>query len=173
MKDIEFNSEKEKSKSSFFTKKTQILLLVFCILSGIVFILFHQFLLAQKEDGESILPFFFGKDRPSTSPSQIIDYLKWSSESTCKKKVYFGGPLLEQPNHKLTLFGGQKAVCLDERVAPEIDNCIVYSFGDRDHYFETSIAEQQGCTVSLFKIRVCSYLINISIYFCRFTHLVI
>jgi len=76
-----------------------------------------------------------------------------------KKSVYFGGPLFEQPSRKLTLIEGQKAVCLDEQVAPQVNNCLVYSFDIRDDwYFEESM-ENQECNVSLFKI-----FINITIY---------
>ncbi len=121
-------------------------------LCSIAFILFYQLLLTQNQR-ESTLSFFLGKPRQSSNPSEIIDYLKWSSESACKNKVYFGGPLFEQPSHKLTLFEGQKAVCLDEKIAPKINDCLVYSFGIHDDwYFEESMEEHQGCRVSYFKI---------------------
>jgi len=140
----------EKSSSTFITKKAQILILIFCIVSTITFILIHQLLLTKYQE-ESTLSFFLGKHHQSSNPSEIIDYLKWSSESACKNKVYFGGPLFEQPSHKLTLIEGQKAVCLDEKVAPQINDCLVYSFGIRDDwYFEESMEEHQGCRVSLF-----------------------
>jgi len=143
--------DQEKPSSISITKRTQILIILFlfsCTLSCVIFILIHQ--LVIKKEGESILPFSLEKDL-SSSPSEIIDYLKWSTESTCKNQVYFGGPLFEQPSPKLTLFEGQKAVCLDEKVAPEVNNCLVYSFGIRhDWYFEESMEEHQGCSVSFF-----------------------
>ena len=131
--------DQEKSSSISITKRTQILIILFvffCTLSSVVFILIHQLVIAKE--GESILSVFLEKEHdPSSSPSEIIDYLKWSTESACKNKVYFGGPLFEQPSHKLTLFEGQKAVCLDEKVTPQINDCLVYSFGIRDDwYFE-------------------------------------
>ena len=142
----------KKPSSSFITKKAQILILLFCIISTIAFILFYQLLLTQHQR-ESTLSFFLGKPRQLSNPSEITDYLKWSSESACKNKVYFGGPLFEQPSHKLTLFEGQKAVCLDEKVTPQINDCLVYSFGIRDDwYFEESMGKHRGCNVSLFLI---------------------
>ena len=103
------------------------------------------------KEGESILSFFLKKEQHSPTPSEIIDYFMWSAESTCKKRVYFGGPLLEQPSRKLTLVEGQKAVCLDVKVDPQINDCLVYSFSIRDDwYFEESMEEHRGCNVSLF-----------------------
>lgn len=144
--------DQQKSSSAIFTKRVQILLLLFCTLSSIVFILLHLMVIA-KNGNETILSFFFKKEphQHLPSPSEMIDYFKWSTESACKKRVYFGGPLFEQPSRKLTLVEGQKAVCLDDKVTPQINDCLVYSFGIRDDwYFEKSMAEHQGCNVSLF-----------------------
>ena len=155
----------KKPSSTFITKKAQILILLFCIISTIAFILFYQLLLTQHQR-ESTLSFFLGKPRQSSNPSEIIDYLKWSSESACKNKVYFGGPLFEQPSHKLTLFEGQKAVCLDEKVAPKINDCLVYSFGiHEDWYFEESMEKHQGCRVSSFSLMILENCISLVSYF--------
>jgi len=160
--------DQEKSSLISITKRTQILIILFvffCTLSCVIFILIHQ--LVIPKEGESILSFFLEKEHdPLSSPTEIIDYLKWSTESTCKNQVYFGGPLFEQPSPKLTLFEGQKAVCLDEKVASEVNNCLVYSFGIRnDWYFEESMEENQGCNVSFFQIKTLRKKIKMSIYF--------
>ena len=140
--------DQQKSSSSAITKRAQITLLVFCTLSSIIFILIHLIVFAKK--GEVILSFFLEKEPNSSSPSDIIDYFKWYTKSTCKKEVYFGGPLLfERPSRKLTLAEGQTAVCFDEKVAPQINDCLVYSFGIHDDWhFEEGMEEHQGCNVS-------------------------
>ena len=144
--------DQEKSTSTSITKRPQIsLLLLFCTLGTTVFILIHLMVMASKD--ESLLSYFFKRQHQSASiSSEIIDYFKWSSESACKKEVYFGGPLLfQRPSRKLTLVEGQKAVCFDEKVAPQINNCLVYSFGIHDDWhFEKGMEEHQGCNVSLF-----------------------
>jgi len=120
--------DQQKSSTTLVTKRVQISLILFCAVGSIVFILINQLVIAKE--GESI---------------------------TCKKSVYLGGPLFEQPSRKLTLNEGQKAVCLDEQVAPQVNNCLVYSFGIRDDwYFEESM-ENQECNVSLFKIFINSH----------------
>ena len=144
--------DQEKPSSKSFTKRNKILLVIlflfFCTLSCVVFILIFQLITAKE--GESILSFFREKEHhPLSSPGEIVDYLKWSTERTCKNQVYFGGPVFEQPSTKLTLFEGQKAVCLDENVAPQVNNCLVYSFGIRnDWHFEESMEEHLKCNVS-------------------------
>ena len=141
--------DQQKSTSTSITKRPQIsLLLLFCTLGTTVFILIHLMVMASKD--ESLLSFFFKKQHQSASiSSEIIDYFKWSSESACKKEVYFGGPLLFEQNRNSTLVDGQKAVCLDDKVAPQIYNCLVYSFGLHDDWhFEKGMENLQGCNVS-------------------------
>jgi len=114
--------------------------------------LIHQLIIA-KEGDESIFSFFIGKDHPSWSPSAVIQNFNPSNQSkpTCQKKFYFGGPLTDQPSQKLTLFDGQKAVCLDEKIAPQVNNCLVYSFGIQNKWsFEESMEEHLGCHVRFF-----------------------
>jgi len=91
--------DQQKSSSTLITKRAQISLLLICTFGSIVFILIQQLIIAKE--GESILSFFLEKEHHSPpTPSEIIDYFKWYTESSCKKRVYFGGPLFEQPSLK-------------------------------------------------------------------------
>lgn len=125
------------------TRRTQTLILLFCTVSSlIVFTLKYQNPIENK--AEQILPFSFDrKEHQSSNPSE-------KSSATCENKFYFGGPLFEQPSPKLTQMDRQKAVCLDKKVAPKINDCLVYSFGIQfDWYFEESVEENLGCQVGL------------------------
>ena len=122
------------------TRRTQTLILLFCTVSSlVVFILRDQ--ITTENQAEPILPFSFDhKDHPSSNPSE--------KSVTCENKFYLGGPLFEQPSRKLTQMDRQKAICFDEKVVPQINNCIVYSFGvNFDWYFEESVEENLGCQV--------------------------
>ena len=131
------------------------MLILFCTVCGIVFTLMHSMFIAIV--GESILSFFTEKEHnPSSSPSETIDYLKWSNESACKNQFFFGGPLfVEQLSSKSALNEGLKTVCLDEKFAPRVNNCLVYSFGIHDDWsFEESMVGHQGCNVILLKYKI-------------------
>jgi len=140
--------DQQKSTSTSITKRAQIsLLLLSCTLGSIAFLLLHLMIMATRD--ESLLSYFFKKQHESSTSIEIIDYFKWFTESACKKEVYFGGPLLFEQNRNLTLVDGQKAVCLDDKVAPQINNCLVYSFGIHDDWhFEKAMENLQGCHVS-------------------------
>lgn len=122
------------------TRRTQTSILLFCTVSSlIVFILKDH--ISTENKAEQILPFSFDhKEHPSSNPSE--------KSAICENKFFFGGPLFEQPSRKLTQMDRQKAFCLDKKVGPEINNCIVYSFGiNFDWYFEESVEENLGCQV--------------------------
>ncbi len=144
--------DQQKSSTIIITKRARILLILFCTVCGIVFTLMHSMFIAII--GETILSFFAEKERnvPSLSPSEIIDYLKWSNESACKNQVFFGGSLfVELLSPKSALNEGLKAVCLDEKFAPRVNNCLIYSFGIHDDWnFEERMEEHQGCNVLFF-----------------------
>ena len=132
----------DQNKSSSNTRKAQILILLLCTLSSVVFFtLKHQQLIANK--GEKILSSLFDNNDPQK--------LKSSEKSViCEEKYYFGGPFFERPSPKVTENYRQKAVCLDAKVSPEIGNCLVYSFGIQyDWYFEESMVNVL-CQVQFF-----------------------
>lgn len=132
----------DQNKSSSNTRRVLIAVLFSCTLSGIVFLtLKHQQLIANK--GEKILSSLFGNnDHQSLNPSE--------KSSTCEEKYYFGGPLFTRPVPKVIENYKQKAVCLDPKVSPEVNNCLIYSFGIQyDWYFEESM-ENVGCQVHFF-----------------------
>ena len=126
--------------SKLIAKKAKtVLILLLCTLSSIVvFILIYQLIIAMQ--GGPILSFFLSEnDSQASSPSnEIIEHFKWFDEKACKNKVYLGE------------YEGQKVVCLDDQVAPQTNNCIIYSFGIRDDWsFEEKMTELRGCHVSL------------------------
>ena len=130
----------KKFSSQFFAKKAPIILIpLFGTLGSIVvFILIYQLIIAKQ--GGPILSFFLSEnDSQASSPSnEIIEHFKWFDEKACKNKVYLGE------------YEGQKVVCLDDQVAPQTNNCIIYSFGIRDDWsFEEKMTELRGCHVSL------------------------
>lgn len=134
--------DEQKSSSRCVTmRRAQMLLLIFCsVTSIIVFSLKHQLLIESK--GEEILSFIFNdKDHQASNPSEKTE------KNICETRFYFGGPLFERPSRELTHMDRQKAVCLDEKVAPKISDCLVYSFGIQyDWYFEESMGGI-GCQV--------------------------
>jgi len=143
--------QQKSSSKTFLPKRGLILLLLFCTLSTVVFILIHQLVIEKK--GESILNYFIGENQHLSGPSVMVSHHNLKtlnhSKTTCEKKVYYGGPSVQQPSNKLTLFGGQRAVCLDEKIVPKINDCLIYSLGIRgDWSFEESMEEHLGCHVS-------------------------
>jgi len=131
--------------SKLIAKKAKIvLILLFCTLSSIVvFILIYQLIIAMQ--GGPILSLFLSENDSQASSlcDEITEHLKWFDEKACKNTVFFGE------------YEVQKVVCLDEQVAPKINNCIIYSFGIHDDWsFEEKMEELRGCHVSLLQIEL-------------------
>ncbi|XP_032796615.2 methyltransferase-like protein 24 [Daphnia magna] len=82
----------------------------------------------------------------SLTPEQIIEYLMWSNQTSCKLSHDFGGKMLKNPSG----LDGQKAVCLDSQVAPKAGRCIVYSFGINNEWSFDEAMESYGCKVFAF-----------------------
>ncbi|XP_057381535.1 probable methyltransferase-like protein 24 [Daphnia carinata] len=82
----------------------------------------------------------------SLTPEQIIEYLMWTNQTSCKLSHDFGGKMLKNPSG----FDGQKAVCLDTEVAPKAGSCIVYSFGINNEWSFDEAMESYGCKVFAF-----------------------
>ena len=80
-------------------------------------------------------------------PQQIIDYFHWANSTSCKLAHDFGGKLMRHPSG----FDGQKSICLDPKVRPSEDHCIIYSFGinNSDWSFDETM-EKYGCRVFSF-----------------------
>ena len=49
----------------------------------------------------------------------------------------------------LSFFDGHKAICLDKGIAPQVNNCIVYSFGINHEWSFDEAMEKYGCHVGL------------------------
>jgi len=85
--------------------------------------------------------------KPSEATSQqMIDYFNWSNRSSCGLAHDFGGQMMNNPSG----LDGQKAVCLDPKVAPQPGNCIVYSFGINNEWSFDDLMEKYGCEVFAF-----------------------
>lgn len=88
-------------------------------------------------------------DFDSLSPGQMMNYFLWTNRSSCGLIHDFGGwlnPGLSKP----TAFDGQKAVCLDDKIAPNPDKCLVYSFGINYEWSFDEEMEYYGCHVYSF-----------------------
>jgi hypothetical protein len=80
------------------------------------------------------------------TPHQIIEYFKWSNQTSCKLTHDFGGHMHRKPSG----LDGQKAVCLDDQIAPKAGSCIVYSFGINNEWSFDETMENYGCKVYSF-----------------------
>ena len=91
--------------------------------------------------------------------SQLMEYLKWpADQKACERVGYYGGVLITYNN--LSFYDGQKAICLDKGVAPQVNNCIVYSIGINNEWSFDDTMEKYGCNVGFLKI----IRYNLSIY---------
>jgi len=78
-------------------------------------------------------------------PRQIIEYLKWTNGMSCQEWQHFGGEY-----HLFSGMDGQKAICLDAPVAPDRDDCLVYSFGINNEWSFDEAMQEYGCDVYAF-----------------------
>ena len=81
---------------------------------------------------------------------QIVDYLKWTNQSACALKHYFGGTFSAASLRFVPGKDGQKAICMDYRVDPDSRGCIVYSFGINNEWSFDKEMERYGCRVFSF-----------------------
>lgn len=77
---------------------------------------------------------------------QIMRYFMWSNQSSCSLVHDFGGVMLKNPSG----LSGQKSVCLDPKVSPQSENCLVYSFGISSEWSFEEAMEKYGCDVYCF-----------------------
>lgn len=91
-------------------------------------------------------------DQDSLTALQLIQYFMWTNHSSCQLTHDFGGVMMETPSVRSRIVGldGQKAVCIDNLVAPEPENCLVYSFGIQDDWSFDEQMELYGCEVFAF-----------------------
>ena len=82
------------------------------------------------------------------SDDQLFRYLHWPNSSTCKLTYDFGGKV--HVNKVGKGIDGQKTVCMDPGVAPDVKNCLVYSFGINNEWSFDKMFESFGCQVYAF-----------------------
>jgi len=81
---------------------------------------------------------------------QIFDYLKWTNQSACALKHYFGGSFSQLSLYMTPGKDGQKAICMDYQVDPDSWGCIVYSFGINNEWSFDDEMEKYGCHIFAF-----------------------
>ncbi len=78
--------------------------------------------------------------------NQLVQYFLWTNHSSCQLSHDFGGVMMRNPSG----LAGQKAVCIDKKVAPIPGKCLVYSFGINNEWsFDENMANY-GCQVFAF-----------------------
>lgn len=95
---------------------------------------------AQSTDWDALL------DDESLTGAQLVKYLMWTNHSSCQLSHDFGGVMMDNPSG----LAGQKAVCIDPRVAPKPGKCLVYSFGIQDDWSFDETMARYGCEVFAF-----------------------
>ena len=87
-------------------------------------------------------------DSKSLTGDQLMQYVKWTNRSSCELIHDFGG-VIHQDWHPAGI-DGQKAICIDPRVAPNRKDCLVYSFGLSNEWSFDEQMENYGCQVFAF-----------------------
>ncbi len=59
-------------------------------------------------------------DLDSLTGAQLLDYFLWTNRSSCGLIHDFGGVLFTALDGRFRAFDGQKAVCLDKKIAPQV-----------------------------------------------------
>lgn len=95
---------------------------------------------AQSTDWDALL------DDESLTGAQLVKYLMWTNHSSCQLSHDFGGVMMDNPSG----LAGQKAVCIDPRVAPKPGKCLVYCFGIQDDWSFDETMARYGCEVFAF-----------------------
>lgn len=85
-------------------------------------------------------------DSDTLTGTQIMDYFLWSNRPSCRLVHDFGGTMLIKPSG----MDGQKSVCIDPEVAPQADECLVYSFGINNEWSFDELMSEYGCQVYAF-----------------------
>ena len=85
----------------------------------------------------------------SMTGRQILDYLKWTNQTSCEILSFFGGIVQQQRRFSVAGIDGQKALCVDLQVEPEV-NCLVYSFGINNEWSFDEAMEKYGCHIFAF-----------------------
>ena len=83
-------------------------------------------------------------DPNSMSAAQIFEYFRWTNSQSCKVSFDFGGHI------RTDGIDGQKAVCMDQGVAPETKKCFIYSFGISYEWSFDRHMDEFGCQVYAF-----------------------
>ncbi|KAI9560418.1 hypothetical protein GHT06_014435 [Daphnia sinensis] len=67
------------------------------------------------------------KATESMSAEEMYRYLRWTNSTSCHNAVDFGFNI--GGHQGVAALDGHKAVCVDKRISPDMNNCLAYSFG--------------------------------------------
>lgn len=98
------------------------------------------------DDKEIVSPNKEDDSFDSMTALQLMEYLKWPSQKACKRVGYYGGTLMRYDDG-LAIMEGQKAICLDYGIAPQVNECLVYSIGINYEWDFDDTMENYGCQV--------------------------
>ena len=129
-------------------RKIIVFLLLIVIISFMTWFRWSQdFILIQFNFNQTIVPLNKKVDSfDSMTAFQLMEYLKWPSQKACKRVGYYGGTLLRYDDG-LAIMEGQKAICLDDGIAPLVNECLVYSIGINYEWNFDDTMESYGCQV--------------------------
>ncbi|XP_046637703.1 probable methyltransferase-like protein 24 [Daphnia pulicaria] len=101
---------------------------------------------ASRAECDSLTDWDALLDSESLTGAQLMEYFTWTNSSSCRLSHDFGGELMRNP----TGMAGQKAICIDSKVAPQPGNCLIYSFGIGGEWSFDEQMERYGCQVYAF-----------------------
>jgi Methyltransferase domain len=79
---------------------------------------------------------------------QMFQYLHFTNSSACSLTYDFGG--IVYGGGSMKGIDGQKTICMDPGVAPDPQDCLVYSFGINNEWSFDKMVEGYGCQVYAF-----------------------
>lgn len=78
--------------------------------------------------------------------NDLVRYFLWTNNTSCQLSHHFGGIMMSNPSG----LDGQKAVCIDAKIAPQPGKCLVYSFGINNEWSFEENMSRYGCKVFAF-----------------------
>ena len=143
----QWNNVKEKIPKVELSRESAKLFLIFIMASMCVYV-------SQRHHLSTIWckpkPHVGVMDLDVMNAEDLMDYLYWNDPDTpCRIAHDFGGELNNFP-HMINAMDGHKKMCMDKQFRPEVNNCVVYSFGINDEWSFDEAVEKMGCQIYAF-----------------------